>query len=431
MISLNNVLHNMTLILTDFLLICFLYFLVSYGTIYINFEISIFLVPSIIFIVFYYAQIYRYRYDFWQETKLIFRSIFISYLLVMMILLFLNNIKSFNIIDVTMYFFMLWFVLPIFKRIQKRIIYQLSFFKKNVNIIASQSDLELLENEFNQNWYLGIKYDSNDYNSVIIVSNNMAMEELQSSITKYLLSNAEVYIIPYISDINFANTNILEYNNIRLSLINIENKLANWHNIFIKKVFDVMFVVILLPVLLLLHIIISILIKLDSNGTILFVQPRLGRNNKIFDCYKYRTMYENGDIILEKYLSNNPQEVEYYNTYHKYKNDPRITRIGKLLRKTSLDELPQFINVLKFEMSLVGPRPYMLDELYKLDEKQDIISKVSPGITGLWQVSGRSNLSFDDRNKLDIWYIKNWSLWLDFVILLKTVKVVLFRKGAA
>ena len=142
-------------------------------------------------------------------------------------------------------------------------------------------------------------------------------------------------------------------------------------------------------------------------------------------------MYINGDEILEEYLKNNPEEIEYYSIYHKYKHDPRITRVGKFLRATSLDELPQFFNILRNDMNLIGPRPYMIGEKSKIaKENEDIILEVKPGITGLWQVSGRNNLSFEKRVELDKWYIQNWSLWMDFIIFIKTIKVVLFKIGA-
>jgi len=122
--------------------------------------------------------------------------------------------------------------------------------------------------------------------------------------------------------------------------------------------------------------------------------------------------------------------VECQNRYHKYKNDPRITKIGHFLRRTSLDELPQIVNVLRDDMSLIGPRPYLLDEAKMMGNHKDIILSVRPGITGLWQVSGRSNVDFLSRIKLDTWYIRNWNLWMDLVILIKTVKTVLFKDGA-
>jgi undecaprenyl-phosphate galactose phosphotransferase len=172
-------------------------------------------------------------------------------------------------------------------------------------------------------------------------------------------------------------------------------------------------------------------IRLDSPGNVLFKQKRLGKNGKPFSCYKYRTMHTESESLLKNYLDTHPQEVEHYIKYHKYKNDPRITKLGKFLRKTSLDEFPQFYNILRGDMNLIGPRPYMLSEKAIIGEDNlDIILASKPGLTGLWQVNGRNELTFQERVELDIWYIQNWSLWIDFVIFIKTIKVVLLKIGA-
>jgi undecaprenyl-phosphate galactose phosphotransferase len=142
-------------------------------------------------------------------------------------------------------------------------------------------------------------------------------------------------------------------------------------------------------------------------------------------------MRENSDKLLQSYLREHPEEAAYYETYHKYQNDPRITKIGQLIRKTSLDELPQILNVLKGEMSLIGPRPYMPSEKSKIGDNVDMILAVKPGITGLWQVSGRSDTDFASRVEMDVWYVRNWSIWSDMIILLKTIQVVLGSKGAS
>jgi len=142
-------------------------------------------------------------------------------------------------------------------------------------------------------------------------------------------------------------------------------------------------------------------------------------------------MYVDADKRLEKYLHENPEIQNEWNRYHKIKsNDPRVTRVGKFIRKYSLDELPQLINFFKRDMSLVGPRPYMPREINKIGNRMEILSRVKPGITGLWQVRGRNILSFRDRLLLDEYYIRNWSLWLDMVILWKTIKVLITREGA-
>jgi undecaprenyl-phosphate galactose phosphotransferase len=201
--------------------------------------------------------------------------------------------------------------------------------------------------------------------------------------------------------------------------------------VFLKTLSEKFLVLLVFPFALCLHLILVVLIRLESKGNAIFKQKRFGKNGKVFSCYKYRSMYQNGDEILREYLRNNPEEVAYYEIYHKYRNDPRVTKIGKILRASSLDELPQFYNILRGDMNLIGPRPYMLSEREKIGlYNEDIILKVKPGITGLWQVLGRNNLSFQERIELDKWYIQNWSLWIDFVIFMKTIKVVLSKVGA-
>ncbi len=199
----------------------------------------------------------------------------------------------------------------------------------------------------------------------------------------------------------------------------------------LKSLVDKLLTLLILPFFLILHVVIFFLVKIDSAGVVLFRQKRLGKNSTDFDLFKYRTMYSNGDEILKEYLLKNPDEVIYYDEYHKYKNDPRITKIGKFLRSSSLDELPQILNVLKNDMSLIGPRPYMLNESKKIGKSQDTILSVKPGITGLWQVSGRNKLTFNNRVELDVWYVENCSLWIDVKILLKTIKVVLLKIGSS
>ena len=168
----------------------------------------------------------------------------------------------------------------------------------------------------------------------------------------------------------------------------------------------------------------------DPNERVFFLQPRLGLHGKKFMCFKFRSMHSDQSFMKE-WLNDNPGEVEHYAIFKKYKNDPRITKIGKILRKTSLDELPQIINVLKGDMSVVGPRPYLPCEEGEFKNNTDLILAVKPGITGLWQVSGRSDVDFATRAGMDTWYMKNWSIWNDIVIILKTFKVVLAREGAS
>jgi len=183
----------------------------------------------------------------------------------------------------------------------------------------------------------------------------------------------------------------------------------------------------------------AIAIKADSSGPIIFKQSRVGRKGSRFSFYKFRSMYFNGDDhIHREYVTNLIKgELERINQgdeeapLYKIKSDPRVTPVGKIIRKTSIDELPQFLNVLKGEMSLVGPRPPLPYEVEKYEPWHlRRILEVKPGITGLWQVDGRSRTSFDDMVRLDVRYAQNWSLWLDMKILLKTVRAVIRPKGA-
>jgi len=377
-----------------------------------------------------YENIYTIRYDFWQETYKIAKSLFLSYLIVLALITLSKTSMVYSRLFITLYFALGMLIIPTMKRLSKKLIYSFSFFKKKVLIVGDKKQVDMFKKEFKDNWYLGMKYDDKDYDTVFISSRGMSVEEVNQEIIKYLNDKSSVYLVPYVTSINFANSNILEYSNIRYNALQIENKLLIKRNIYIKYIFDIVTILLFMPLLIITHILIIIAIRLDSKGPVFFKQTRLGKDNKNFMCYKYRTMHENSTKLLEDYLEQNPEEIANYKEFHKYKNDPRITRVGKFLRKTSLDELPQVINVLKLDMSLIGPRPYMIKESCKLGDNKDFILKVRPGITGLWQVSGRNNLTFKKRIELEVWYIKNWSLWADFVILVKTIKVVLFRNGA-
>lgn len=387
----------------------------------------------VIFIVFalmYFEKIYTLRYDFWQETRKVLKSLLFAYFIVLALLTLLKTSLDYSRLFISLYFVLGMLIIPMAKRFVKKFIYSFSFFKKKVLIVGDEEQYNIFKKELSTNWYLGMECNKKRYDTVIISSKGMTLDEINKNITNYIDKKSSVYIVPYVTNINFSNSNIMEYSNIRYSTIQIENKLLIKRNIWIKSFFDLSATLLIMPIFLIVHFIISLAIRLDSTGTIIFKQQRLGQDDNDFVCYKYRTMHENSDELLGKYLEDNPDEVEYYHEYHKYKKDPRITKVGKFLRATSLDELAQVINVFKGEMSLVGPRPYMIKESCKLGDNQEFILKVKPGITGLWQVSGRNNLTFKERTELEIWYIKNWSLWADFIILIKTIKVVFLKIGA-
>ena len=175
---------------------------------------------------------------------------------------------------------------------------------------------------------------------------------------------------------------------------------------------------------------IAVLIKLDSPGPVLFGHRRLGARDKHFLCWKFRTMYVDAERMLNECLQEHPSLQAEWETNHKLRDDPRVTRIGRFLRKTSLDELPQLWNVLRGEMSLAGPRPIVDAEVSKYDKDYELYRRIRPGMSGFWQVGGRSDIDYRTRVAMDAYYVRNWSVWLDIIILTRTVKVVLFDHGA-
>ncbi len=175
---------------------------------------------------------------------------------------------------------------------------------------------------------------------------------------------------------------------------------------------------------------ISLMIALDSPGAVIYAQARMGKGKKIFPCYKFRTMHVGAETVLQELLETNPSASQEYQVYHKLSNDPRVTRVGKFLRKFSLDELPQLLNIISGDLSLVGPRAYMTQEWDDMGAYGSLILRISPGLTGWWQVMGRHSTTFEERLHLDEYYLSNWSLWMDIFILIKTVWIILSGKGA-
>jgi undecaprenyl-phosphate galactose phosphotransferase len=256
-------------------------------------------------------------------------------------------------------------------------------------------------------------------------------ERLNELINRLQYKAENILFVPDILGIAVLGTKLQHFFREQAFALEIQNNLAKPLNVFIKQCFD--FIVGSLFVLLLFFpiVIISILIRLDSPGPAIFSQYRIGRKGRLFRCYKFRTMFKDAEEKLQDLLGNNENMRKEWEQSWKIKDDPRITKVGKFLRKTSLDELPQLINVLRGEMSIVGPRPVIQEEIDKYyRDSAELCFSMPPGITGLWQVSGRSNTNYDYRIALDSWYVRNWNLWLDFVILFKTVKVVVKREGA-
>ena len=197
----------------------------------------------------------------------------------------------------------------------------------------------------------------------------------------------------------------------------------------IKRFLDFIFAFLLIILLIPLFLIIGILIKISSKGSIIYIQKRIGKNNTSFSCYKFRTMHPQSKYLLKKILIKNKDFKNQFSETRKIINDPRITRIGKFLRFSSLDELPQIFNVLIGDMSFIGPRPIVKSEIKKYGKEFGQVFSIKPGISGLWQVSGRNNLTYDKRVELDINYSENINFLLDIKIFIRTIVVILFPFG--
>lgn len=266
--------------------------------------------------------------------------------------------------------------------------------------------------------------------NVVIAAPGLPQDKLTDLILKVHPKVKHLSVIPNLIGIPLSNISINSFYNEKIVLVNLHNNLKSLKNRIIKQLLDIVLSSIGILLLSPLFILLAIWVKIDSSGPVIYSGKRLGLNGDSFKCYKFRTMYTNGDEILDSYFKKYPDKKKFYDMYHKLNDDPRVTRVGKVLRKLSLDELPQLFNVLLGDMSLVGPRPYLLSEKKDMDGAKDIILMAHPGITGLWQVSGRSEVTFSERLQMDMWYVRNWSVWIDIILLLKTVKVVILHKGA-
>ena len=266
--------------------------------------------------------------------------------------------------------------------------------------------------------------------TVLICAPGLEPKKLVSLINRLQLLVKRVAFVPELFGLPTSNITARGMMEEQAVVLRVQNNLARKSNRIMKRIFDIIATVcggiLILPI----FVIIALLIYLDSPGPIVFGHKRIGQDGKEFSCYKFRSMVNNAQEALEVYLQENPIAREEWIREFKLKDDPRVTRIGKFLRKTSLDELPQLWNVLIGNMSLVGPRPIVRDEIVKYGDYINDFYLVPPGITGVWQVSGRSDTTYEERVLMDSWYVHNWSVWIDIVYLLKTVLVVYKAKGA-
>ena len=267
--------------------------------------------------------------------------------------------------------------------------------------------------------------------AVIITIPGMERDKLQNLIRAIQPHVRSLSYVPDLIGTPMADVKAQSLFSEEILMLHMRNNLALRRNRMYKRLFDLVLTTIGGLVISPLLVILALYIKLDSKGPVFYNADRIGKNGKTFKCYNFRSMYVNSDEMLKDYLAENPAAADEWKEYAKLRDyDPRVTKAGNWMRKYSLDELPQILNVLLGDMSLVGPRPYLPREREDIGEDIGIITMSLPGITGYWQVSGRNDVSFQERVAMDTWYVRNWSVWLDIMYLAKTFTAVIFGKGA-
>lgn len=399
---------------------------------------------------------YSYRKPFWFELKEIIRTIVIFAVIDLALIAFTKWQFSRYIWAFCWVFAII--LVPIFRTLTKHLLNKFGLWQKDTvilgtgknavdaymalqseemlgfNVIAFYDENEKVPeilgtrviNDENEIWAL----TSNDNIHFIVAfefNNNQMILDWLRKLSKH--NCRSVTVIPSLRGLPLYSTDMSFIFSHEVMLLRVHNNLAKRTSRFLKRAFDIicssLIIIISSPLLIYLWYKVT-----RDGGPAIYGHLRVGRHGKLFPCYKFRSMVLNSQEVLQHLLDTDPEARAEWEKDFKLKNDPRITAVGRFIRKTSLDELPQLFNVLKGEMSLVGPRPIISEELSRYDEDVDYYLMAKPGMTGLWQVSGRNDVDYETRVYFDSWYVKNWSLWNDIAILFKTVKVVLRRDGA-
>ncbi len=385
-----------------------------------------------------FKRLHTQRRLFYEEAKEIVEAIFLTFIILFSLYAMIRAKPDYSRLLLGLTFVNSMVMVPVFRYFAKKLLN--GYIQEDIVILEGPESKKLFD-FLKKEWYLA-------YRPIAIIPFREAgkwarkvpnvaisyipfLNEFEHEILQLSTNFRRVFFVPTISGIPFSNQIVHFSIRENIPLIETSSRLYSRFDRAIKRSMDLLFSSILVLLLSPVFLLISLAVKLSSPGPVIFRQKRIGYGGKPFYVYKFRTMYVDAEERLRELLERDPRAREEWNRHYKLRNDPRITPIGKFLRKYSLDELPQLFNVLKGDMSLVGPRPVKKEELEDFyGEYARFYMMVLPGITGLWQVSGRSNLTYEDRVKLDTWYVLNWSLWLDITILIKTPIVVLKKEGA-
>lgn len=469
----NNFDYKYLIALNDLCCLLFAFFLGNYILYHLVDDFSLYLRPNewnerlilsvslaVIGVLWFWLRLrhYTYRKPFWFELKEVLRTLIILSVIEI-------SIIGFSKLYLSRYlWFSSWicafFIVPLGRIVFKKwLISSKRYLKKTIIIGGGQNAIDAYY-ALNSEPYLGldVKYflsshPSDSLNTLNIpilkdteqgiwalVSNPydqfiIALEDNENTERDYWLrylskhSYRSVSVIPSLRGLPLYSTDMSFLFSYDVMLLRINNNLAKRSSRIIKRTTDILLSLFGLVILSPLFLILFWIIKRDG-GNAIYGHKRIGQNGKPFYCLKFRTMVLNSQEVLDELLLNDDEAKQEWQKDFKLKNDPRITPIGHKLRRMSLDELPQLWNVLKGEMSLVGPRPVVREELARYHEEVDYYLMAKPGMTGLWQISGRNDIDYDKRVYFDSWYVKNWSLWNDIAILFKTIRKVFAQEGA-
>jgi len=400
--------------------------------------------------IFFYEKLYTRRFEFFEEFVYITRGLFISVVLIALFIYLSRTYETFSrAIPISMMFTGM-LIVPLVRFIVKKLLILAGLYIKNAALVGNPEETKRVIPSFRKLESIGYrivcvlepeKLDSVE--RVVRIANHRKAEVetliivargIEKTRLNRLINRCENHVkeIRIVSDSTYLKTIGVETEYVdELLVMRMANNLLSPVNRFFKRTFDLVVSVLGIVLMLPFFLLIALLIKLDSRGPVFFVQERFGKDGKRFNLLKFRTMYEDTEEKLKDFLNRNPEMQAEWDRYKKLKSfDPRVTRIGKFLRRFSLDESPQIFNVFIGDMSIVGPRPYLVRETEEIEKSAAIIFRVKSGLTGLWQIRGRSELCFETRLKLDEFYVRNWSLFLDIIIILKTFGVVIRGKGA-
>ena len=418
------------------------------------------IVPTIFLCFLYSGHTYMQNIPFWKMARGVFQAVLYSLLTIIMLMYFGKVAEVVSRLYVGLVGIFSFAAILFLRYVLKRVLERWKLMQEPVLVIGAGKTAELLLDSFQRDTGFGYRVigflDDHPLSdritasfpilggfsdaeriiqqmfiqTVIIAAPGLSPTELVNLVNRIQPLVKNVDFIPDFIGTPMGNLEVETLLDEKIMMLKVSNNLACWHNRVLKRLADilgsVLGIVLLLPILLL----IAAVIFLMDGWPIVFSYPCIGKQGKSFRCYKFRSMLNNSKQILEEYLDKNQEAKDEWEKFFKLQQDPRVTRFGVILRKTSLDELPQLINVLKGEMSLVGPRQIVAEEVQRYGTYIHDRLMVRPGITGYWQVSGRSNIDYHERVLMDSWYVRNWNLWIDMTILFKTIMVVLKRKGA-